>query len=63
MLLLGLLFALMTLVFLAILGGFAGLISNWLHGRPHMGSRISMASGLMLILLGGRLLLSQHHSG
>ena len=60
MILLGLLFALMTLLFLVILGVFAGTISKWLYDRKKIGERIGSASGIILMLLGIRLLLPEN---
>ena len=60
MILLGLLFALMTLIFLVILGMFAGAIASWLNKRKSVSERIAGASGVILMLLGIRLLLPQN---
>ena len=60
MILLGLLFALMTLIFLVFLGVFAGTISKWLYDRKKIGERIGSASGIILMLLGIRLLLPEN---
>jgi threonine/homoserine/homoserine lactone efflux protein len=57
MIFLGLLFALMTLIFLVILGVFAGAVSSWLYRRKEVGERIGGASGAVLMILGIRLLL------
>jgi len=46
MILLGILFALMTLLFFSILGMFAGAISGWLYSRKRIGERI----GVQLVL-------------
>ncbi len=59
MIFLGLIFALMTIIFLTILGFFAGSIGAWLQRRKKMASRIRLGSGTILMLLGLRLLIPQ----
>lgn len=57
----GLIFALMTIIFLTILGIFAGVIGTWLHERNKIAGKIRLGSGAILILLGFRLLVPQKH--
>ena len=61
MILLGLIYALMTILFLAVLGLFAGSIGTWLKSRKQIASKIRVGSGSILMLLGFRLLVSQKH--
>jgi threonine/homoserine/homoserine lactone efflux protein len=56
---LGLIFALMTIVFLTVLGLFAGVIGVWLRERKKIAGKIRFASGSVLMLLGLRLLVPQ----
>jgi len=56
---LGLIFALMTIAFLSILGIFAGLIGAWLKSKKSAAGKVRWVSGLVLVLLGVRLLASQ----
>lgn len=55
----GLIFALMTIVFLTVLGLFAGVIGAWLKERKKIAGNIRFASGSVLMLLGLRLLVPQ----
>jgi len=59
MMMLGLMYALMTVAFLSILGIFAGIISGWLQQRSSVSEWISGAAGTVIILLGIKLLLQQ----
>jgi threonine/homoserine/homoserine lactone efflux protein len=59
MIFLGLIYALMTIVCLAILGFFAGSIGTWLQKRKRIAGKIRLGSGTILILLGVRLLVPQ----
>jgi threonine/homoserine/homoserine lactone efflux protein len=56
---LGLIFAMMTIVFLTVLGLFAGVIGAWLKERKKITGKIRFASGSVLMLLGLRLLVPQ----
>jgi threonine/homoserine/homoserine lactone efflux protein len=58
---LGLIFALMTIIFLSILGIFTGLIGAWLKSKRSAAGKIRWVSGLVLMLLGVRLLASQRN--
>jgi threonine/homoserine/homoserine lactone efflux protein len=58
---LGLIFALMTIAFLSILGIFAGLIGAWLKSKRSVAGKVRWISGLVLMLLGVRLLASQRN--
>ena len=58
---LGLLFALMTVVFLMLLGFFAGQIGTWLQKKKHLASHINSAAGSALVFLGFCLLKPQQH--
>ena len=58
---LGLIFALMTIAFLSILGIFAGLIGAWLKSKKSAAGKVRWVSGLVLMLLGVRLLVSQRN--
>lgn len=53
---LGLLFALMTVIFLVILGLFAGKIGSWLQKNKRIASNINTVTGSALVFLGLRLL-------
>ena len=55
----GLIFALMTIIFLMILGLFAGSIGSWLKVRKKAAGKITIGSGTALMLLGLRLIISQ----
>ena len=55
----GLIFALMTIIFLMILGLFAGSIGSWLKVRKKAAGKIRIGSGTALMLLGLRLIISQ----
>jgi len=59
MLLLGLTFALFTILFLSPLGYFAGRLGGWLIRRPGVGRWLGGLSGTVLIGLGLRLALAQ----
>ena len=56
---LGLIYAVMTIAFLSILGNFAGLIGAWLKSRRSLAGNVRWVPGLILMLLGVRLLVSQ----
>jgi threonine/homoserine/homoserine lactone efflux protein len=56
---LGLIYAVMTIAFLSILGNFAGLIGAWLKSRRSVAGNVRWVPGLILMLLGVRLLVSQ----
>jgi threonine/homoserine/homoserine lactone efflux protein len=56
---LGLIFALMTIIFLMILGLFAGSIGSWLKERKRIAGKIRIGSGTVLMLLGLRLIVPQ----
>jgi threonine/homoserine/homoserine lactone efflux protein len=56
---LGLIFALMTKIFLLILGLFAGGIGSWLKEKKNIAGKIRIGSGTVLILLGLRLIVPQ----
>jgi len=56
---LGLIFALMTIIFLLILGLFAGGIGSWLKEKKNIAGKIRIGSGTVLILLGLRLIVPQ----
>ena len=56
---LGLIFALLTILFLIILGLFAGAIGAWLRERKGMAGKITIGSGTVLMLLGLRLIVPQ----
>ena len=58
---LGLIFALMTIAFLSVLGIFAGLIGAWLKSKKSVAGKVRWVSGLVLMLLGVRLLVSQRN--
>ncbi|MGI9535635.1 MAG: LysE family translocator [Desulfocapsaceae bacterium] len=58
---LGLLFALMTVVFLMLLGIFAGQIGSWLQQKKQVASHINSAAGSALVFLGLCLLKPQQH--
>lgn len=57
MLALGLVFALMGMIFLVILGLFAGSIGSWLKERSGVSGKIRIGSGTILMLLGLRLII------
>lgn len=61
LIILGLIFALMTVVFLTILGLFSGVIGTWLQERRKAAGRIRIGSGVIIMVLGFRLLISQKH--
>lgn len=52
----GCIFALMTIVFLALLGLFAGGIGGWLRSKAKLSEYITKGSGIILLLLGAWLL-------
>jgi threonine/homoserine/homoserine lactone efflux protein len=56
---LGLIYAVLTIGFLSVLGTFAGLIGAWLKSRRSLAGNIRWVPGLVLMLLGVRLLVSQ----
>ena len=58
---LGLIYAVMTIAFLSVLGIFAGLIGAWLKSRRAVAGNIRWVPGLVLILLGARLLVSHRN--
>ena len=58
---LGLIFALMTIAFLSVLGIFAGLIGAWLKSKRSAAGKVRWVSGLVLMMLGVRLLTSQRN--
>ncbi len=58
---LGLIFALLAIAFLSILGLFAGLVGAWLKSKKSAPGRVRWVSGLVLTLLGVRLLISQRN--
>lgn len=58
---LGLIFALMTIIFLSILGLFAGSIGSWLKEKKNIAGKIRIGSGTVLILLGLRLITPQNN--
>lgn len=55
MLLLGILFAVFTVIYFVLLGYFAGKIGNWISERDAIMKRIRIISGSILIILGIRL--------
>lgn len=59
MIIFGLIFALMTIIFLMTLGFFSGSVGIWLKQRKKIAGKIRMGSGTVLILLGLRLILPQ----
>ena len=59
MILLGMTFAGMTIIFLMLLGLFAGGIGDWLKQRRKIAGKIRLGSGTVLMLLGLRLVLPQ----
>ena len=61
MIVLGLIYALMTIAFLSILGIFAGLIGTWLKSNKSVAGKVRWVSGLVLMLLGVRLLVFQRN--
>lgn len=56
---LGLIFDLMTIIFLLILGLFSGGIGSWLKEKKNIAGKIRIGSGTVLILLGLRLIVPQ----
>jgi len=56
MIIFGLVFALMTIIFLMILGFFAGGIGIWLKQREKIAGKIRIGSGTVLMLLGLKLI-------
>ena len=58
---LGLIFALMTIIFLMILGLFAGSIGSWLKEKKRIAGKIRIGSGTVLMLLGLRLIVPQNN--
>ena len=59
MIFLGMIFAFMTIIFLMLLGLFAGGIGGWLKQRRKIAGKIRLRSGTVLMLLGLRLVLPQ----
>ena len=59
MIILGLTFALMTIIFLMLLGLFAGSVGSWLKERKKVAGKIRIGSGSVLVLLGLRLIIPQ----
>ena len=59
MIILGLIFALLTIMFLMILGLFAGSVGYWLKERKKIAGKIRIGSGTVLMLLGLRLIVPQ----
>ena len=59
MILLGLIFAAMTIVFLVVLGIFAGRIGSWLKKSKSIAGKIRIGSGTIIMLLGLRLIVPQ----
>lgn len=59
MIIFGLFFAFMTIIFLMILGLFAGGIGVWLQQRKKIAGKIRIGSGTVLILLGLRLIVPE----
>ena len=57
MIVLGLAFAFMTIIFLVIVGFFAGTIGSWLKKKKSVENRIRIGSGTVLIILGLQLLI------
>jgi threonine/homoserine/homoserine lactone efflux protein len=57
MIVLGLAFAFMTIIFLMIVGFFAGTIGSWLKKKKSVENRIRIGSGTVLIILGLQLLI------
>ena len=56
---LGLIYAAMTIAFLSLLGIFAGIIGVWLKSRRSVAGNVRWVPGLVLMVLGARLLASQ----
>lgn len=59
MIILGLFFAFMTILFLMILGLFSGSIGIWLKQRKKLSGKIRIGSGAVLMLLGLRLVIPE----
>jgi threonine/homoserine/homoserine lactone efflux protein len=57
LLLLGLLFALLTLTIFCALALFSGTVGSWLRGRPKFAGWLGSLTGSVMILLGLRLAL------
>ncbi len=57
MILLGIMYAVMTIAFLSMLGLFAGTIGTWLAKRQNVSNKIRLGSGTVILLLGIRLLM------
>jgi len=57
----GLIFALMTIIFLMILGFFAGGIGIWLKQRKKIAGKIRIGSGTVLVLLGLKLIAPENN--
>ncbi len=55
---LGLIFTVMAVIFLLILGLFAGSVGSWLKQKKNMAEKIRIGSGAVLVLLGLRLIIS-----
>ena len=58
---LGLIYAVMTIAFLSILGIFAGFIGAWLKSKRSVTGKVRWVSGLVLMVLGVRLLAFQRN--
>ncbi len=61
LIILGLIFALLTVVFLTILGLFAAVIGIWLQKSRKAAGKIRIGSGFIIMVLGFRLLIPQKH--
>ena len=61
MIVLGLIFALMTIIFLILLGLFAGAVGTCLKEKNRITGKIRFGSGTILMLLGLRLIVPQKH--
>jgi threonine/homoserine/homoserine lactone efflux protein len=59
MIIFGLIFAFMTIIFLMALGLFAGGIGIWLKQRKKIAGKIRIGSGTALMLIGLRLIIPQ----
>jgi threonine/homoserine/homoserine lactone efflux protein len=58
---LGLIYAVMTILFLSILGIFSGIIGVWLKSKRSVTGKVRWVSGLVLMVLGVRLLAFQRN--
>lgn len=61
MIALGLIFALMTVIFLVTVGVFAGTIGKWLNRKKHIAGKIRFGSGTFLLLLGLDLMIPRNN--